>query len=286
MSTEPGTSNLAIVAEGESTLFDSLARLVPEELQAAYYRVLAHTRKLSPDDEMLRILEAMGILALLTRQTPMEIAEERERFQEMLDLHQQFSDEAQQKMLGYVHELESRISVLPRKIEAGIDPEYIAKLLGESLRQHFLQSGLPVAARGLQATSAAMTNAQKELTAALGNLSDSNGGVVAQVESANIRFTQSLEKREIALDEFLHKLNTHVLYFWIPVISATALLIGLSAGMGIRGCMDSVPAAAATSRVVQAVPTPEPHGDDGPGGSPRQKRHSRAKAGAGAEYER
>jgi len=60
MSTKPETPNLAIVAEGESTLFDSLARLVPEELQTAYYRVLAHTRNLSPDDEMLRILEAMG----------------------------------------------------------------------------------------------------------------------------------------------------------------------------------------------------------------------------------
>ncbi len=35
---------------GESTLSDSLARLVPEELQTAYYRVLAHTRTLSPDD--------------------------------------------------------------------------------------------------------------------------------------------------------------------------------------------------------------------------------------------
>jgi len=49
---------------GESTLFDSLARLVPEELQIAYYRVLAHTRTLSPDDEMLRILEAMGVFGV------------------------------------------------------------------------------------------------------------------------------------------------------------------------------------------------------------------------------
>ena len=56
MSTAPVTSKLAVVTAGEPTLFDSLARLVPEELQAAYYRVLAHTRTLSPDDEMLRIL--------------------------------------------------------------------------------------------------------------------------------------------------------------------------------------------------------------------------------------
>jgi predicted secreted protein len=288
MSTEPGTSNLAIVAEGESTLFDSLARLVPEELQAAYYRVLAHTRKLSPDDEMLRILEAMGILALLTRQTPMEIAEERKRFQEMLDLHQQFSDEAQQKMLGYVHELESRIARLPEKIEAGLDAQKIARLLSESLRQSFLESGLPAAARCLQGTSAMMTSAQKELAAALGNLSDSKVGVVAQVESANNRLTQSLEKRENALDELLHKLNTHVLYVWIPVISTAALLIGLSAGMGIQGCMDSVPAAAAKPApiAVQAVPAPEPRENGGAVGNPKQQRHSPAKAGAGAERER
>jgi predicted secreted protein len=103
------TSNIASVAEGEPTLFDSLARLVPEELQTAYYRVLAHTRTLSPDDEMLRILEAMGILALLTRHTPKDIADERERFQELLELHLQFTDEAQQKMRGYVRELETRI---------------------------------------------------------------------------------------------------------------------------------------------------------------------------------
>ena len=153
MSTDPQTNN-AVVAVGEPTLFDSLARLVPEEMQAAYYRVLAHTRKLSPDDEMLRILEAMGILALLTRQTPMEIAEEREPFQEMLDLHQQFSDEAQQKMLGYVYKLESRIARLPEKIEAGLDAQKIARLLSESLRQNFLESGLPAAARCLQVTSA------------------------------------------------------------------------------------------------------------------------------------
>ena len=62
MSTIPTLHELDEAQAGEPTLFDSLARLVPEELQTAYYRVLAHTRTLSPDDEMLRILEAMGIL--------------------------------------------------------------------------------------------------------------------------------------------------------------------------------------------------------------------------------
>jgi hypothetical protein len=286
MSTEPGTSNLAIVAEGESTLFDSLARLVPEELQAAYYRVLAHTRKLSPDDEMLRILEAMGILALLTRQTPMEIAEERERIQEMLDLYQQSSDEAQQKLCNYVYELEKRIARLPEKIEAGLDVQKIARLLSESLRQSFLESGLPAAARCLQGTSEMMTSAQKELTAALGNLSDPKGGVVAQVESANNRFAQSLEKRENALDALLHQLKTDVLYICIPLVAIAALVIGLVAGMGIRGCLDPTPAVPTTPAAVEALPTPEPQGDSGPVRNPKQRSHSRGKVNSGAEPER
>ena len=79
-----------------------------------------------------------------------------------------------------------------------------------------------------------MTSAQKELTAALGNLSDPKSGVVAQVESANNRLTQSLEKRENALDALLHQLNTYVLYVGIPVISIAALVIGLFAGMGFK----------------------------------------------------
>ncbi len=120
MSTEPGTSNLAIVAEGESTLFDSLARLVPEELQAAYYRVLAHTRKLSPDDEMLRILEAMGILALLTRQTPMEIAEERERFQEMLDLHHSLQTKRNRKCSTMSTNWSRGFLAFPRRSKPGL----------------------------------------------------------------------------------------------------------------------------------------------------------------------
>jgi len=75
-------SDQEIVATAEtqaetSTLFDELADLVPRERLTEYYRVIAHTRTLSPNDEMLRILEAMGVLALLTRETPAAIAAER-----------------------------------------------------------------------------------------------------------------------------------------------------------------------------------------------------------------
>jgi len=224
---------------------------------------------------MLRILEAMGILALLTRHTPKDIADERERFQEMLDLHRQFSDEAQQKMLGYVHELEARISVLPGEVEAGLDPQQIAKLLGESLRQHFLQSGITATVNGLQTTNAALTAAQKELSSALRNLSNSHGGIVAQVESANNRLTYSLESRAKTIDALLHELRGDLLRIWIPLACGATLLVGMFCGMEIQGCRDS-PSEAATAptpATVQPAPTLQPNQSDSSGGNSQKPHH-------------
>jgi hypothetical protein len=277
MNAAPVTSRLTVITAGEPTLFDSLARLVPEDLQTAYYRVLAHTRTLSPDDEMLRILEAMGILALLTRHTPKDIADERERFQEVLRVHRQFSDEAQQKMLGYVHELEARIADLPGGIKVGLDPQQIAKMLSESLRQHFLQSGVPDTVKGLQTISSAMTSAQKDLSAALRALSDLHGGVVAQVEYANSRLGYSLESRAKTIDALLHEWKSDLLRIWIPLIAGAAMLVGLFGGVEIQGCREAAPTAVATPTVVQSAPTTKPERNgvqDGNSG----KLHSRKQA--------
>jgi hypothetical protein len=235
---------------------------------------------------MLRILEAMGTLALLTRHTPKDIADERERFQEMFELHQQFSEEAQQKTLRYVHQLESRLSALPSELEVGLDPEQIARLLGESLRQHFLNSGIPDTVKGLQATSSAMTSAQKELSTALRNLSDSRGSV-AQIESANNRLTYSLESRAKAVDALLHEVKSDLLRIWVPLIAGATLLIGLFGGMGIQGWWDSIPTAAMPSPTVsRPIPLPEPQQSPAMPGDPRQQHHPQAKAKPSAEGER
>ena len=246
MSTSPSAPNSMDTIPGEPTMFDSLARLVPDDLQAAYYRVLAHTKTLSPDDEMLRILEAMGTLALLTRHTPKDIADEREHFQEALELHRHFSDEAQRNMSNYVFELEARISDLPGEIKAGLDAQQIAKMLGESLRQHFLQSGVTDTVKALQSTSSAMTSAQMELATALHKLSDSHGGVVAQLRYANNRLEYSLESRAKTIDALLHEWKSDLLRIWIPMIAGAAMLIGLFGGMEIQGCRESASAAVAT----------------------------------------
>jgi hypothetical protein len=67
----------------EVSLFERLAQFVAAEHQTDHCRVLAHTRTLRPDDELLRILEAMGVFALVTCETPAAVADERVRLQEL-----------------------------------------------------------------------------------------------------------------------------------------------------------------------------------------------------------
>jgi vacuolar-type H+-ATPase subunit E/Vma4 len=266
MSAVPSGQNVEVDVAGEPTMFDSLATLVPDELQTAYYRVLARTRTLSPNDEMLRILEAMGILALLTRHTPKDIADERERLQELLEAHQQHSEQAQQNMLGYFHELESRLANLPGEIEAGLDPKQIVKMLGESLRQHFLRSGVQETVSALQTTNAAMTSAQKELSSALRTLSDSYGGVVAQVERANNRIEYSLESRVKTMDALLHEWKSDLLRVWIPLVIGASMLVGMFGGMEIQGCRD---APAVTPSATAVAPAAPPVAPQAPAKTPR-----------------
>ena len=84
-----------------------------------------------------------------------------------------------------------------------------------------------------------MTTAQKELSTALRDLSDSRGAV-AQIESANNRLTYSLDNRAKAVDALLREVRGDLLRLWIPLIAGATLLIGLFGGMGIQSWRDSV----------------------------------------------
>ena len=110
-------------------------------------------------------------------------------------------------MLKYVHLIEGRLAELPSEIKDSLDPKKIAKLLGESLRQHFAQSGVSATVAGLQATATEMCSAQQQLAGALRELTDKHHGVAAQVGSANQYITYSLEQRTKALDSLMHEFS-------------------------------------------------------------------------------
>lgn len=62
----------------DASLFEAIAELIPAEYREKYYHRMAHLRRLNPNDEILQVCEAMGFLALITRQTPVLMAQERQ----------------------------------------------------------------------------------------------------------------------------------------------------------------------------------------------------------------
>jgi len=260
MSTDQEVIDLAGAGSESQTLFDELAGLVPAERQAEYYRVIAHTRTLSPNDEVLRVLEAMGILALLTRETPAAIAAERKSLQKILENALSKTDEVEKRMAAYTSRLESRIAQLPKELETGLDPPRIAKLLGESLRQCFQQSGLPDAARALDQSCSEMNSVQKQLASVLREVAHPDIGVIAKVRSANDSLLRSMTTRAQQMDDFLVRLEKQVWAIWLPVVASAALALGFVLGTWFaneRQATRETPSAA-QARQVLAVPDVPP----------------------------
>ncbi len=174
---------------------------MPAERQAESYRVIAHTRTLSPNDEMLRVLEAMGILALLIRETPAEITAERKSLRKILESAVLQGHEVEKRMARYTSQLESRIEQLPKKLQEGLDTPRIAKLLGESLRQCFQQSGLPDTAVALAQSCSQMEAVQKQLVYLLYEVGHPEDGVIVKIRSANESLLRSMATRAQQIDD-------------------------------------------------------------------------------------
>lgn len=67
-------------------IFDAIAVYVPEAHRQEYWRMVARFRQLKPDDEILNIILAMGILTFLLRELPAALIEEKKDWKSQCDL--------------------------------------------------------------------------------------------------------------------------------------------------------------------------------------------------------
>ncbi len=257
MSADQEHLNLAGADSESQTLFDELAGLVPAERQAEYYRVIAHTRTLSPNDEMLRILEAMGILALLTRETPAEIAAERKLLRKILESSAFAANAVAKRMEECASRFESRLTQLPKELETGLDPPRIAKLLGESLRQCFQQSGLPDTARALDQSCSEMNSVQTQLVNVLREVAHPDIGVIAKVRSANDSLLRSMTTRAQQIDDLLGRLEKQVWAIWLPVVASAALALGFFLGTWFASERQPTPETPSSAQSQQGLASPD-----------------------------
>ena len=124
-------------------LVDRIAKALPPEIRAAYYRELIHCRSLPDNNEMLRILHIMQILTFLIRQAPELVVTEREKIGELCTSLTDGLEKTSQFLQEYQTQLDERLIRLPDEIVKGIQPEVIAARIVESFRQEFVRTGHP-----------------------------------------------------------------------------------------------------------------------------------------------
>ena len=159
-------------------------------------------------------------------------------------------------MAAYTSRIESRVAQLPKELESGLDPPRIAKLLGESLRQRFQQSGLPDAARTLDQSCSEMSSVQKQLVNVLREVAHPDIGVIERVRSANDSLLRSMTTRAQQMDDFLVRLEKQVWAVWLPVVASAALVLGFALGTWFANLRQGTPEASSAAES-QQMPVPE-----------------------------
>jgi len=217
----------------EADFIDDIAELLPAEQRPLWYRDMAHLRRLPPDDELLRIARAMGFLALVTRQTPAQIAIEREQIATILDHSIKAIQSARQDAVALHQQLEERLAHLPEEISEGISPAAIAAKLSESLRQHFVASGIPETAQALAVVSKQAKQVAVEFDRSSKQLTDSYRGAASDARRALDEMRGSIECATATAKRAAHDLTHTFLreYKWsVLALCSAALAVGFALG--------------------------------------------------------
>jgi ElaB/YqjD/DUF883 family membrane-anchored ribosome-binding protein len=217
----------------EADFIDDIAELLPAEQRPLWYRDMAHLRRLPADDEMLRIARAMGFLALVTRQTPAQIAIEREKLATILDHSIKAIQSARQDAVALHQQLEERLAQLPAEISEGISPAAIAAKLSESLRQQFVASGIPETAQALAVISKQTKQVAGEFDRSSKQLTDSYRGAASDARRALDEIRGSIEYATATAKRAAHDLTHTFLreYKWsVLALCSAALAVGFALG--------------------------------------------------------
>jgi hypothetical protein len=245
-------------------LFDAIAKLLKPDQREYFYQRMMYFRHLRPEDEILRIAEAMGFLALVIRETPQEVANEREQFAEVLARSMESMQAAHRANMKYHQQLEERLIQLPTEIAKGISAETIAAKLGESLRQQFQGTGLPAVANAIGAQATTLRHTSKELSAVLGEFSHPRTGAAPRMKEALSSMKDDLKN---AADHVRVQMNGLGKELWrtIALLCGGALVLGMLVGMLYQRWQDTPtqpqqpPAPAVQSAPPASAPSPPSH---------------------------
>jgi hypothetical protein len=210
---------------------DLVAEMLPEERRLAWYRDLSPwLRSLPPEDEFGRIAYAMGFLALLIRETPSQLAEERLKYAELSSQLARDMNAALKSTAAYHQRLEQRLTQLPAEFAQGVKPELIAKKMSESFRQQIAQTGLDDTGKGLAILAQQLRKSIGEFDQALQPITDRYRSLGSTVESETNRIVQATGRLRQETDRLLAQTREDR-WFWKVLLLVVMLAGGFVLGL-------------------------------------------------------
>ena len=211
----------------EADLIDRIAELLPSEQRPLWYREMAHQR------EQLTVILDRSVTAILAAE------------RNVVALHQQ---------------LEQRITQLPEEITAGISPTAIAAKISESLRQQFVQSGIPETAQALAVIARQNKQTAADFDSSAKQLSDSYKGAVTNANQAigamRIAMSNAAETAERAANDLVHTFLGH--YKWaLHWLVAAGIALGFALGIIYAGWRDAPPETRQPASSTAIQPSPQ-----------------------------
>jgi hypothetical protein len=228
----------------------------------------------------------MGWLALVIGEAPRAVALERAQLAELLKTSLAHLDAVAAAAQTSQEQVEARLERLPQDLAADVDAAVIARALVESLRQQFVQSGVPATAEALNAVA-------KQLTAAIGPLhqvatqvrtaTGASEQARAAVEQTTESLRQAADTATVALTMISKRFRVEcVRAVW--VLGATGWIVGVWLGLIVervwiahRGWGPPAVASSAPAVSEPAGPPPAASASDRHAPSPKAKTTTRSR---------
>lgn len=220
-----------------SDVFERIAQTLPPEQREEYWREIVHLKHLDPNDELLRLARAIGYLAQITQSVPTLIAEERQRFETLLDERAAAIEHAWQATQAYQRELDQRLSKLPETIAEGVQPiaadldsEAMAKAITENIQRQLAEAGLHDTSQLLRSVGKQLKELSSELDQAIKPPHKRYSNIAVSIEGELLKLDQASAR----LREHAAKLAAQTRqdrWFWKTVYYLVFFAVGLVAGI-------------------------------------------------------
>lgn len=166
-------------------VIEMAGRLIDPQDRETYAALVSYVNSLPPGDELIRLMELLGLLSLVGQRVPDALAEL------LAELRGQSKSAA-----DYHGQVDARLAALPREIAAGVDPKAIAESMSEIFRQRLRETGLVDTTAHLKLATADLSKLTSELTASLKPAAGEYRGIAAALASETNKLAKTAREVE------------------------------------------------------------------------------------------